>query len=220
MAAALALEIPPASRPIPDVGRGGGDQLITLYGVGWGQYASMRDALSERRDVRMTYLEGTLEIMTTGVEHELTNGTVGRLVEAYADEMRIALYGHGRATFRREARARGLEPDECYALRALAGEDDVPDLAIEVIFTSGTVDKLKVYAGLEVPEVWLWKGGKIAVYWLGEGGYEARTTSRLLPDLDVEELATFIQPQRQPEAVWAYRDRLRERAAMRAAAPR
>jgi Uma2 family endonuclease len=209
----------PATEPPPARGIvcAADDQLITLYGVGWDRYTTIRDALSDRRAVRMTYLEGTLEIMTTGMKHELTNGTVGRLVEAYADEVGIDIFSHGRATFRKEAKARGIEPDECYALRALESEDDVPDLAIEIVITSGTVDKLKVYAGLEVPEVWFWKSGKISIHRLGPNGYEASAESRLLPDLDVEELASFIRPESQPQAVREYRALLRERASQRRA---
>ena len=41
--------------------------------------------------------------------------------------------------------------------RAALEEDGVPDIAIEVVVTSGLVDKMAVYAGLGVPEVWLWR---------------------------------------------------------------
>jgi len=44
-----------------------------------------------------------------------------------------------------------LEPDECY----LVGDQDksAPDLAIEVIGTSGGIDKLEIYRRLDVGEV-------------------------------------------------------------------
>jgi Uma2 family endonuclease len=215
MVAAMPLELVelPVARSIAHMR--GVDERITLDGVGWDGYVALCDTYGERRGVRMTYLKGTLEIMTTSVKHELTNSAIGRLVEAYADEMRIALYSHGRATFRRRAAERGLEPDECYALRPLQSEDDVPDLAIEVILTSGGLDKLDVYAGLGVPEVWLWESGNITVHHLGEGGYTLRGTSRILPGLNVEELAAFVDADMQPQSVWIYRDKLRQRAAAR-----
>jgi Uma2 family endonuclease len=58
------------------------------------------------------------------------------------------------ATFRKPAKERGLEPDECYVLQTLR---DVPDIAIEVAYRHGVIDKLHVYAGLGVKEVWLWE---------------------------------------------------------------
>ena len=45
---------------------------------------------------------------------------------------------------------RGVEPDECYCLGTLA---EIPDIAIEIALTSGGIDKLEVYRGLQVPEV-------------------------------------------------------------------
>jgi len=34
---------------------------------------------------------------------------------------------------------------------------DLPDIAIEVVLTSGGIEKLPVYAGLGVREVWFWE---------------------------------------------------------------
>jgi hypothetical protein len=47
-------------------------------------------------------------------------------------ERDVDLRGSGSTRFRSEARARGLEPDECYKLGPLH-EGDVPDIAIEVM---------------------------------------------------------------------------------------
>jgi Uma2 family endonuclease len=210
MVAAMPLSVLPASP------RGGAvDRRVTLHGIGWDQYVSISDAIPEGGGVRLTYLEGALEIMTTGSAHELTKKTAARAIEAYADEMRIPLVGYGNATFRRRARERGLEPDECYAFGRKLAEGEVPDLAIEVVVTHGSIDKLDVYAGLGVPEVWFWEEGAITVHGLGPDGYEARTASLFLPEIDLAELAAVVAAEDQPGALWAYRDRLRERAARR-----
>lgn len=190
------------------------DDLLTLHGITWDQYVTISDALGERGSVHLTYLKGTLEIMTTGRRHEVRKTTIGRLVEAYGDEMGVDLYGYGTMTCRKKAVERGLEPDESYAVRRL-GDDEFPDLAVEVVMTHGSIDKLEVYAGLGVSEVWFWEKGKIAIHWLGPNGYEARTKSRILPDLDVAELETFASSEDQPGAARAYRARLRDRAATR-----
>ena len=64
--------------------------------------------------------------------------------------------GYGSTTFRREEKQRGLEPDECYC-RDRDGE--VPDITIEVIVLRGSIDKLHVYPGLGIREVWLFESG-------------------------------------------------------------
>jgi hypothetical protein len=71
-------------------------------------------------------------------------------------------------------------------------------------------DKLEVYRGLELPEVWIWKADRPTVWRLGKGGrYHPVKRSRLLPDLDVEQLLSFVRPDDQTAAVRAYRDALR-----------
>jgi Uma2 family endonuclease len=193
---------------VPDDGR------VTLDGLTWDQYVAISDALPDHAGVRMTYLEGTLEIMTTGARHEVLKKTLARLIEAHADEMRVDLTGYGNATFRKQAEERGLEPDECYSRHRLA-EGDMPELAIEVVVSHGDIDKLAVYAGLGVGEVWFWEAGVISVFCLGPDGYRPSTRSRLLPDLDVAELASFVSSENQPQAVRAYRALQRERALSR-----
>ena len=90
------------------------EQRIILNGATWQQYNTLVSMFIDQFPaLRMTYLEGTLEIMTTSPEHERLKTLIARLLEAYAEERDIELNGYGSATFRREAAARGLEPDEC-----------------------------------------------------------------------------------------------------------
>ena len=108
---------------------------------------------------------------------------------------RVLVYSaDGRARFidaagARDRGQRGLEPDECYML---GKKREVPDIAIEIVVSSGLVDKLEVYRGLGVPEVWIWKDARLMVRCLGETGYEERERSTLLPDLDLAHLASFV----------------------------
>jgi hypothetical protein len=44
------------------------------------------------------------------------------------------------------------------------GTPSLPDVAIEVIWTRGGLDKLDVYRGLGVPEVWTWQEGRLRFY--------------------------------------------------------
>ena len=184
-----------------------------LQGVPWWTYVALRDALDDHAGLKLTYLEGTLELMSPSLLHEDAKTIIARLVEAWAVERRIDLRGFGSTTFRREARKRGLEPDECYKLGKLE-EDAVPDIAIEVVVSSGLVDKMAVYAGLGISEVWIWQpsAAVIAVNRLVDGAYQRRERSEVLPALDLVELARFVRPgESQTELVIDYQAALRGR---------
>jgi hypothetical protein len=110
----------------------------------------------------IAYLEGELELMTPSIHHERMKSHLARLLAAYAEERGIELQAYGSWTVRSEPRARGVEADECYVIGVPASEPARPDIAIEVVWTSGGVDKLEVYRGLGVPEVWVWQNGACA----------------------------------------------------------
>jgi Uma2 family endonuclease len=189
------------------------EQRFVLQGVPWWTYVALRDALDDHAGLKLTYLEGTLELMRPSMLHEDAKKIIARLLEAWATEHRIDLRGFGSTTLRREARQRGLEPDECYKLGELA-EDAVPDIAIEVVVSSGLVDKMAVYAGLGVSEVWVWRPSPaaIVVNRLIDGAYQRSERSEVLPALDLAALATFVRPgENQTELVRAYQAVLRAR---------
>lgn len=193
---------------------GGGESRFVLHGVPWWTYVALRDALDDHAGLKMTYLHGTLELMSPSTLHEDAKKIIARLVEVWAMERDVDLRGFGGATFRREAKERGLEPDECYKIGKL-DDDAVPDIAIEVVVSAGLVDKMAVYAGLGVPEVWEWRPGtrSIIVHRLVADAYLARDRSEILPDLDVAQLSTFVQPgESQTQLAKAYQAILRANA--------
>lgn len=174
------------------------EQRVVLPGVNWQQYESLVAALGDYPGLRLIYLEGTLEIFMPSPEHEMLKKVIARLLERYAEEVDILLHGYGSTTFRSEAKARGLEPDECYCVDTLK---ELPDFAIEVNLTSGGVDKLAVYQGLGVPEVLIYENNQLTLYNLREASYQASAHSQFFPDLDLQLLARYIRPQEQPQAV-------------------
>lgn len=197
----------PAPVPAPDEAR------FVLHGVPWWTYVALRDALDDQSGLKMTYLEGALELMSPSFLHEDAKKIIARLVELWSLERDVDLRGFGGATFRSEAQKRGLEPDECYKLGKLE-DDGVPDIAIEVIVTNALVDKMAVYAGLGVPEVWEWRpsSAAIVVHRLAGGSYERRERSEVLPELDLAELSTFVRPgESQLQLSKAYQAALRAR---------
>jgi Uma2 family endonuclease len=166
------------------------EQRFVLTGTTWAQYEALRTMFDDRSGVKLTYLKGTLEIMSPSHAHERGKTILGRVIEAYATERGIELFGAGSTTFKRELMDRGLEPDEC----SVMGTDfrDPPDFAVEVVVSSWKVDRLEVYRGLGVREVWVWRDDKLTLHRLGRAGYDVVSRSEFLADLDPEMLARFV----------------------------
>jgi Uma2 family endonuclease len=183
------------------------DHRVVLRGVSWQQYEELLRIRGDEAGTRMTFLKGELEIMSPSRDHELIKKMWARLLEAYAEESGIELVGHGSWTVRSVAVERGLEPDECYVV----GVRDVvaPDLALEVIWTSGLLDKMEVSRGLGVREVWVWRDDRIEVCVLRDGAYERAASSELLPGIDLARVATLLRRSDQTAAVREYRAHLR-----------
>lgn len=196
----------PVHIPLP-----GEERRVLLSMVPWSTYVVLRDSL-DSSGVRMTYLQGQLEIMSPSREHEVDKKQIARLLELFCLERDIPLFGYGSTTFRREERERGLEPDECYCRGA---DRDIPDIAIEIIVTHGSIDKLEVYRGLGVREVWTFEAGRFRVLALNDDRYELIATSAVLPEVDLARIAHFATQPDQHLALRAFRDELRDPSAPR-----
>jgi Uma2 family endonuclease len=183
------------------------DHRVVLHGVSWAQYEVMLKAKGDNPIPRMTYLEGELELMSPSVDHEWIKVVIGRLIEAYAEELDLDLNGLGSTTYRRRAKQRGAEPDLCYALGRKHG---APDLAIEVAWTPSGLDKLDVYRQLGVKELWIWERGAITCYGLKGERYARQAKSRVLPGLDLALVARLVQLPSQREAVRTLRKALQD----------
>lgn len=181
------------------------ERRILLSNVPWSTYVVLRDSV-DGPGLRMTYLNGELEIMRPSREHEVSTTQIGRLLELFCLERDIPLYGYGSMTLRREQKERGLEPDKCYC-RDRDGE--VPDVALEVIVTSALLDKLEVYRGLAVREVWLYKDRRFEVLALRGDRYERAGRSEVFPEIDLAVIARFVAMPDQHAALRAFRDELR-----------
>ena len=184
-----------------------GEHRVLLHDVPWATYVSLRDAITSPA-VHMTYLHGWLEIMTKGRKHEVTTKQIARLFELFCLERDIPLFGYREMTIQSEIAACGLEPDEWYHRDRDAGE--VPDLALEVVVTSPQLDKLEVYAGIGVREVWVWKNGAIEVFALRRKRYVTIRTSRLFPEVDLPRIAHYAAMADQHAALRAFRAELRK----------
>ncbi len=183
------------------------DQRIVMNDVTWAHYEALLALRGDASVPRISYLDGAMELMSPSKHHERVKSYIGMLVEMFALVRGIDLSPYGAWTLRQAPKRAGVEPDECY----LIGPDqdrDMPDLVIEVIWTSGGIDKLEAYRRLGVPEVWLWKDDVIQVHVLGESGYRAAGTSVCFPDLDLALLCSFLDRPTAMQAIKAFRTAL------------
>jgi len=176
------------------------DQRVTLHGVSWEAYEALAASRGESSVPRMTYLEGELELMTPSLDHDEIKTKLGRIIESWAVEMDIVLEGAGSWTVRKKSVKRGAEADECYILGPYKGQK-APDIAIEVVWTRGGIDKLEVWRKLGAREVWIWEAGALSFHVLRGGRYVRAAKSTLLPLLDPTLLARCMAADTQTGAV-------------------
>jgi len=65
-------------------------------------------------------------------------------------------------------------------------------LAIEVVITGGSIQKLRVYGEPGVREVWFFQQNQFEVHHLHGEDYEQVAVSEVLPSLDLALLAKFV----------------------------
>ncbi len=177
------------------------ERRLLMRDVSWSDYVMLREAF-DTPWLRMTYCEGSLELMRLSGPHELWKKTIARLIELYAFLREWPLVGYGSTTFRREAKERGAEPDECWCVGVQMRDGEFPQIVLEVIYTNPLIDKLTVYDGFGVPEVWLWRDGAFELYRRREsGGYDRVERSALLPELDFGIVAPLVTREDQDVAL-------------------
>ncbi|GAA6619636.1 Uma2 family endonuclease [Scytonema sp. NUACC26] len=186
------------------------EKLVTLRDVTWEQFKGIEAQLIDNRSVRLSYLSGILEIMSpVGLLHERVKRTLGLLLEAYMRVLGIKFYATGGFTIEKTGYASGT-PDESYCIGT---DKDTPDILIEVIITSGTIDRKELYKPKQVPEVWFWKSDTIRIFHLNEKGeYEEVNHSSFFPNLDINVLLQYIAMPDQYDAVLEFEQFLRDQA--------
>lgn len=171
-------------------------QRVLLHDVSWQELESILEELGEHRAARIAYGNGTLEIMTPLPEHEDDKEIVGDLVKALLEELDIEFRSLGSTTFKNQAMAKGIEPDQCFYIEneaAIRGKkrldltlDPPPDLGLEIDVTSRTHPS--IYEALQVPELWRFEQGKLQISVLREGKYVESEDSPNFPGMPLAEV--------------------------------
>ena len=155
----------------------------------WKEFEIIETLTADAGNLRITYLDGCIEFMTLGEQHESIKKILAILIEAYLFEKGINFIPVGSATRRAKEKNASFEPDESYYI----GEKKAnPDLAIEINITSGSIDKLEKYKRFNITEVWFWENNQLSLYHLKNDNYEQINQSELLPDVDIDLLASCV----------------------------
>lgn len=165
------------------------DQRIILSGT-WEHFKSIQRGFENTPGAKLYYYEGTIEILMPGEDHEFFSRVINYLVTTFLLKKGIQFKMTGAKTQEKEGYA-SAQADESYCL---GGSKSIPDLSIEVIFTSGNVNKLARYRALGVPEVWFWQDGSLTLHHLRAYGYERIDKSELpgLEQLNIDLLRSCI----------------------------
>lgn len=179
------------------------DGRVVMSGLSWSQFEAMLTLRGDRSAPRLAYLEGALELMRPSRHHERIKGLLGHLVGVFAEERQLRVWSYGAWTLRHDGLATAVEPDDCF----LVGdqERDRPDLAIEIEWTRGGIDKLEIYRRLQVPEVWWWRERQVSIYVLDGDAYARRAASVVLPGFPMQLAAELIDAPSLADAMRAFR---------------
>jgi Uma2 family endonuclease len=154
------------------------DQRLVLAERTWEQFKLIQAGFEDFPGSRLFYYNGTVEILMPGRDHEVFKGIIALLLGIFFEEVGVEFEPTGSMTQEREGMA-SVQADESYCIGA---SKPIPDLSIEVVFTSGGPNKLQRYQALGVPEVWFWQDGAFSLYRLRESGYE-RIDQSQIPEL-------------------------------------
>ncbi len=161
------------------------DQVLSLSGMTWEDYDRLTQ---ESNSYRLSYSEGIITIVSPSYNHEVIERTISGLITAYCRKYSLPYFPMGSTTLKNPPLT-GKEPDSSYAFRT---RKPIPDLAIEVVYSSGGTADLDKYKLLGVGEVWFWQNENIKFYRLTSTDYQEIETSDRLSRLSSTFLIDFI----------------------------
>lgn len=168
---------------------------VSIRNLSWADFETLLIELGEKRNTRIAYYRGTLEIMSPLAIHERPHRIISDIVKAILDIHERNWEDFGSTTLKRPEIA-GVEPDTCLYIQnadRVQGCTDLdlddyppPDLAIEADVTSITA--ISAYQAMRVPEIWVYRNHKLKIYLLEGDRYVESSTSPTFPDLSLIDL--------------------------------
>ena len=162
------------------------DQTLIVAGMTWADYEKF-DSI-EYPGYRVSYFNGVITIVSPSPNHETIAEVINYLVVAYCRKYNL-LYFPMRSTTLKNPPLAGKEPDVSFAFGT---KKTLPDLAIEVVYSSGGIADLEKYKYLGVKEVWFWQNNRIKFYKLVDSDYVEIQVSDCLSQISSDFLIGFI----------------------------
>ncbi|MFB2879402.1 Uma2 family endonuclease [Floridanema aerugineum] len=172
---------------------------ITIPNLSWEDFEQILIDLGEKRSSRVTYFQGTLEIMSPLALHERPHRIIAYILTTILDIQGRNWEDFGSTTLKRPQIA-GIEPDTCFYIQnadRMKGCTNLdlkqyppPDLAIEADVTSKTT--LDAYEAMGVPELWIYRNQQLKIYLLSDRGYTETSISPTFPNLPIIELISQL----------------------------
>src|SRR3982750_580997 len=92
--------------------------VVTFHNVSWEEYEDLLEQVGEARQLRISYNDGTLQVMTLSAEHERYARFFEKLMTILSLRLRISILSFGSATMRKQKRDKGNEPDACFYVQS------------------------------------------------------------------------------------------------------
>ena len=165
------------------------DKSFICSNTSWDEYEAILQQKANCSAYRISFLNGVLKIMSPSRNHEIIKDFIYLLIVAYCDAIELDYYPLGSTTLKQKDKSVGKEPDTSFCFGSLK---QIPDLAVEAVFSSGSVEDLEKYQKLDVKEVWFWINNQLEIYSLVDDSYQKQNSSHNLPDLDVKLLNKYI----------------------------
>jgi Uma2 family endonuclease len=165
------------------------DKLFICSDTSWDEYETILRQKANSSAYRISFLNGVLKIMSPSRNHEIIKDFIYLLIVTYCDLIELDYYPLGSTTLKQKDKSVGKEPDTSFCFGSLK---QIPDLAVEVVFSSGSVEDLEKYQKLSVKEVWFWINNQLEIYSLVDDSYRKQNRSDNLPSLDESLLNRYI----------------------------
>mgnify|MGYP001231127012 CR=1 FL=1 len=172
-----------------------------FFEVDYQTYADLIERFPERRNPRLTFDRGVLEVMPLP-EHDISERLIDSIIDIIAEELEIDFANYGSSTQNRAKLERGFEPDSSFYIGENAElmryrdrfleTDPPPDLVFEVDVTHSSLDKFPLMADFGVKEIWRYEKKRLKILRLENGKYVENELSEIFPNLTAQVLNRFI----------------------------
>jgi Uma2 family endonuclease len=162
------------------------DQTYSVAELSWDEYEAIANLNISKS--RISFYNGVITVLSPGLNHEVIKELIGILIEAYCEQKDLIYYPMGSTTLKKPPLV-GKEPDTSYSF---GSRKPIPDLAVEIVFSSGGINDLEKYQLLGVEEVWFWQNNRLSFYVMDNNYFRQVSSSKNLPGLNSKLLLEFI----------------------------